>query len=330
MSYHIVTVLQPGVKLSIEHGFLVCKYSDGNENRIALEDVRTLIVGVPTVSFTNTCIARLLAQDSLILHCDEHFKPIGWSASLDRVVRKEVFANQLQQNEDHNQALWKKIIRQKMENQATLLDKMGVSHTLWDLMNRPLPSEANVARQYWRHYFQSIGNPQIREKQGAKSFANRALNYGYAVISTLVHRSILIYGLLPSLGIHHDFRYRSYPLVYDLMEPYRPFVDYALYEWLQTLQGEEPEEQDFKEWIRFLMKSLRLCRVKMLELKRSFKIMDAVDKSIARIATCFETQYYKSGNLEKLWLPNLEHRYRLNDSEPDPYEISLEEECLTG
>lgn len=34
-----------------------------------------------------------------------------------------------------------------------------------------------------------------------------------------------MHGLLPELGIHHLGKYNSTPLVYDLMEPYRPFVD---------------------------------------------------------------------------------------------------------
>lgn len=81
MTYHVITVFQPGSRLSVERGFLVCKYTNGDENRIALADVRALIIAVPSVAFTNTCIARLLDQDSPILHCDEHYKPIGWSTA---------------------------------------------------------------------------------------------------------------------------------------------------------------------------------------------------------------------------------------------------------
>jgi CRISP-associated protein Cas1 len=48
------------------------------------------------------------------------------------------------------------------------------------------------------------------------------LNYGYTVLAALCHRSLLIHGLTPALGVKHMPRYRSTPLVFDLMEPFRP------------------------------------------------------------------------------------------------------------
>lgn len=41
----------------------------------------------------------------------------------------------------------------------------------------------------------------------------------------MVARSLVVSGLLPTLGIHHHNRYNAYCLADDVMEPYRPFVD---------------------------------------------------------------------------------------------------------
>ena len=38
-------------------------------------------------------------------------------------------------------------------------------------------------------------------------------------------RSLVISGLLPTLGIHHHNRYHAYCLADDIMEPYRPYLD---------------------------------------------------------------------------------------------------------
>lgn len=308
MSFHIITVLQPGARLSVDRGFLVCKYPDQSENRIALADVRVLIIGVPSIAFTNTCLARLMANDSLVLHCDEHYKPIGWTASLDRVTRREVFANQIAAGESFNRSLWKAVVKQKMLNQAAVLEALSVEHDLLRLINKPLPNEANVSRQYWGPYFETLGNKQKRERRGAETFENKALNYGYAVLSTLVHRVILIHGLLPSLGIHHDFRYRSHPLVYDLMEPFRPFIDLFLALWIAE-QKSTVDDECFPHWIRTLMESFRTCRLKHPEEKHSHKFMDAIDLHVRSVATCLETRYFKVQDFSKLWLPQLEHHY---------------------
>lgn len=218
MTFHIITIFNTGSRLSCERGFLVCKYPDDDEKRIALADVRSIVIANPAVSFTNECLARLLAQDSVVLHCDRQFKPIGWTVPLERVIRREVFLNQVAQAEEFTRSLWKRIVLRKMRNQAALLDYLNIDHTLHDLIEKPLANEANVARQFWGSYFQALGKRQKRERKGAESLENKALNYGYAVISTLAHRAILIHGLLPSLGIHHEARYRSHPLVYDLVE----------------------------------------------------------------------------------------------------------------
>lgn len=317
MTFHIITVFNTGSRLSCERGFLVCRYPAGNENRIALADVRSIVIANPAVSFTNECLARLLAQDSVILHCDRQFKPIGWTLPLDRVIRREVFLNQVAQDQNFNRMLWKSIVMRKMRNQAALLDYLGLDHNLHHLIEKPLANEANVSRQFWGCYFPALGKRQKRERKGAESFENKSLNYGYAVVSTLVHRAVLIHGLLPSLGIHHESRYRSHPLVYDLMEPFRSFVDLLFYEWIheQTL---EDEEEQFKDWIRFLMNSLRECRLKHSEDKHSYKLMDAIDCLVRSVATCFESKHFQNQNLDVLWLPRLEEHYWLKSEAGEP------------
>ncbi len=317
MTFHIITVFNTGSRLSCERGFLVCKYPDGNENRIALADVRGIVIANPAVSFTNECLARLLDQDSTVLHCDRHFKPIGWTVPLERVIRREVFLNQLAQEQDFNHLLWKSIVLRKMRNQAALLDYLNLDHNLHKLIEKPLANEANVSRQFWGSYFLALGKRQKRERRGAETFENKSLNYGYAVVSTLTHRAILIHGLLPSLGIHHEARYRSYPLVYDLMEPFRSFVDLLFYEWMQE-QDLEDEEEQFKDWVRFLMNSLRECRIKHPEDKHSYKLMDAVDCMVRGVASCFETKRFQSQSLDALWLPRLEAHYWLKAEAGEP------------
>jgi len=54
---------------------------------------------------------------------------------------------------------------------------------------------------------------------------NWALNYGYALLSSLVTRILITKGLLTELGVHHRSQYNSYNLTSDLMEVYRPYVD---------------------------------------------------------------------------------------------------------
>jgi CRISPR-associated protein Cas1 len=67
-----------------------------------------------------------------------------------------------------------------------------------------------------------------RERHGPPP--NNLLNYGYAILRALVARSLVGSGLLPTLGIFHRNQYNAYCLADDIMEPYRPFVDFTVYQ----------------------------------------------------------------------------------------------------
>jgi CRISP-associated protein Cas1 len=323
MAFHVISLLNEGAYLTCDKGHLVCQYREmQEEKRIPLSDVRAIVAAHPAISYSNQAVAKLLAQDTVILHCDRHYKPVGWTVPLDRVIRGPVFEGQLGASTDLKRALWKQLALGKMRNQANTLTWLQVDHKLHALVEKPLASEANVARYYWQPYFDAIGAEYgKRERKGAASFENKALNYGYAVMATLVHRALLIYGLLPNLGIHHLHRYRSAPLVYDVMEPCRVIVDWLLAQWkvlprvqnLPWLQMDDSTaDETFKDWIRFLMEGLRQWRLK--DGNRSLKWLDAPDKLAQSIAKAFETSSGEN-TLSHLWLPSILDTYHHPEGE---------------
>ncbi|MEI8390781.1 MAG: type II CRISPR-associated endonuclease Cas1 [bacterium] len=301
MTYHILHITTRGTFLSVDRGHLVCKYPDDTEKRMALSDIRAIIAGIQGISFSNECIARLIENDAIILHCNNQYKPVGWTMPFDRVIRQEAFLNQLKQNKDFNHKLWKNILQYKFENQSYILNYMEIENSISELSKRPLPSEANIAKHFWNKYFKGLGSEILREHKNAENFENKALNYGYAVVQSLLYRSILIHGLLPNLGIHHKARYNSTPLVYDLLEPLRGFVELFLYKFFEKNQ-EEYEEQDFKNWIKYLAESLRHCRLQNKQ--QTHKFMDAIDVYVNSIVRAFINL-----NNEELWIPSLENHY---------------------
>lgn len=302
MTYHILHITTPNVMLYCDKGFLFCKYDDESENKIALDDLRALIIATHQVAFTNSCLARLLEKDVIILHCNNHYKPMGWSVGLDRVVRTKAFYNQIQQNEKFESELWKRILKQKVLNQAANLTQMDLNNeNILRLINRPLMNEANIAKQYWQQYFTKLETPQTREHKNAESFENICLNYGYVVLSTLIYRSVLIHGLLPSLGIHHEERYNSIPLIYDLVEPFRAFVDNYLYRF-KVDNGGDFKRKDLKSWNKYCAFCLKNYRLTANE--RSYKLIDYVDIYVETLVNSFI-----NFNSAMLILPELEKQY---------------------
>jgi CRISPR-associated protein Cas1 len=89
------------------------------------------------------------------------------------------------------------------------------------LSGDPQTREAAGARIYWKALF---GDDFSRDPDG--KMPNSLLNYGYALLRASVARAICSSGLSPVFGIHHENSTNSLPLADELMEPYRPLVDY--------------------------------------------------------------------------------------------------------
>lgn len=67
------------------------------------------------------------------------------------------------------------------------------------------------------------------------------LNWGYAVLMATTARSLTALGCDPALGFGHSSETNPWALAHDLMEPFRPTIDYAVRE---SMTGREEIEID--------------------------------------------------------------------------------------
>lgn len=300
MSFHIVHVLQHASRLTIDRGCLVCRVPDQPEKRIPQSDVLALIIAARGVSFSADCLSSLIKNGSIILHCDERYRPIGKTTGLPTVVHGNIFERQIARQDEFSENLWEILLKTKIENQATVLDCMGSEHKLHEYLVENMIDEGNAARHYWAHYFSKFKKkpPKLREHQDAKHPINQMLNYSYAVMSAILHRSMLVHGLNPTLGIHHRYRFKSDPLLYDLFEPLRPICDFLLLKF----HIQNPDEK-IENWIKYVAGELLDFRVQVNSAK-SLKLLYAIDFYASAIADCF---YH--GYLKNLFVPKLADSY---------------------
>lgn len=93
--------------------------------------------------------------------------------------------------------------------------------------NRLLGFEGIAAAQYWQTLAQSQYFPEdFRGRTGrhAKDIVNKAINYGYAILSTVLMNALINAGLELYAGIIHSDVPGKPSLLLDVMEEYRPFV----------------------------------------------------------------------------------------------------------
>ncbi|HEX3719318.1 MAG TPA: type II CRISPR-associated endonuclease Cas1 [Verrucomicrobiae bacterium] len=293
MSHHILHVLQHGAVLGRERGFITCRAEGQAERRLPLDDIRAVIIAARGVTLTSSFLSGLMETDSIVLHCNDHYQPCGWTAPLARVVDLKTFQNQTAKPRRLNERLWQEMLRGKTLNQSRVLQHKQLRSPHLELaLKQDSFDEANCARRYWQLYFPAIGWTSTRRDQKEDTAPNQMLNYGYAVLAALCHRSLIIHGLLPQLGVHHKPRYRSDPLVYDLMESFRPAVELMLAEFM--LQP----EVSMKAWAKTVGIQLRDRRVR--HGSYTLKLMDAIDASANSLARAYE-----QSSASVFWVPEL-------------------------
>jgi CRISPR-associated protein Cas1 len=133
-----------------------------------------------------------------------------------------------------SQALWQEIVRARIRTQAANLRHFELTGALrlGRMVDEVEPAdrshrEGQAARHYWQHFWEDAAPDFKREKQGAEDPVNARLNFGYAVLRSLVARELVAAGLSPELGVGHRSTENPFNLADDFMEPYRFVVERA-------------------------------------------------------------------------------------------------------
>ena len=160
--------------------------------------------------------------------CDTSHLPSGTFFPFHNNSRYSEMAHiQVSSSEPLKKRVWQLIVRQKILNQSYVLDALGTENVLHKIVKQVQSGdssnrEAYVAQIYWRLLFGDF------TRRDDANIINKALNYGYAIVRGCVARNLVASGLLPCFGIHHDSQLNQFNLVDDIMEPFRPFVDYCV------------------------------------------------------------------------------------------------------
>ena len=263
---------------------------------IPIEDIGVIILDHKQITITQGLLEKLLENNSAVITCDSKRLPVGLLLPLcGNTTQNERFREQIEASLPLRKQLWQQTIKQKIENQATVLkqcrNEVVKNMQIWAnnvKSGDPDNYEARAAAYYWKSLFPDIPH-FTRDREGVSP--NHILNYGYAILRAIVARSLVSSGLLPTLGIHHHNKYNAYCLADDIMEPYRPFVDKLIVE--ITNKGNYPEELNIE------LKT-ELLKIPVLDVvingKRS-PLMIAVGQTTASLYKCF------SGELRKIAYP---------------------------
>jgi CRISPR-associated protein Cas1 len=253
MSYHIVSIDAPQADLTCRDGQLVCTTDDGAK-KLPLEDVAAIIV----TSFSARIHSHLLlqaARHGVAFVICEKFQPVSLLLPACRSADTLLTRRHLTLPETTRRRLWEKTIDAKCANQLFIAeriapDSVSTRQLAKAAQARSARKEGGCAKLFWDVVSEGLrleGFARGRKLGGL----NDLLNYGYAVLLSTVLQKLYGFGLDPMVGISHAIRERSAPLAYDLMEPFRPCVDWRIYQWVK----QRPEAEaftvtgEFRRWV---------------------------------------------------------------------------------
>ncbi len=217
-------VISNEAELRVQHGQLVA--IQDQTVWIPLEDIAVLVIENPRVHISAAALSLLAGQGVAVAVCDRKHMPNGLLLPHCQHSRQlAVTRHQLQLSMPQKKRLWQRLVRTKIENQASCLDALGLdgSARLREYA-RAVQSgdvsgmEAAAARLYFKRL---IPDATRRSPEGPGA----SLDYGYAILRAAIARSLVGHGLYPAVGIHHSNQLNAFNLADDVLEPFRPFAD---------------------------------------------------------------------------------------------------------
>lgn len=219
-----------GTRLSVAHRQLVVERPEMPKATLPIEDLGVVIVDDVRATYTQAVFLELLAAGATVMVTGRDHLPAGMMLPLDaHHVQTERHRAQVEASLPVKKRIWQALVSAKISQQgAVLLHFTGQDGGLLPLSKRvrsgdPGNLEAQAAQRYWPVLF---GKDFRREREAGG--VNALLNYGYAVVRAAIARSIVASGLIPSLGVFHSNRSNPFCLADDLLEPYRPYVDWRV------------------------------------------------------------------------------------------------------
>lgn len=264
------------------------------EASIPIEDIGFVVIDNPEVYISITTLNLLVENNTALIICNNSHLPNGMFLNLNsHHIQQELFKNQINASVPLKKQLWQQTIVEKITNQGILLKKVTQSNNNLEFIASKVLSgdtsnmEGVAANFYWKSFFE---NDFKRERFG--NYPNNFLNYGYAILRAATARALSSSGLLNTLGIHHKSKYNAFALADDIMEPFRPIVDEAVYNIMQHY-----DDQELNTEIKSVLLEI-LTRTVYFKDEKS-PLMVALQKTASSLQQCY------SGTRKKIKYPKL-------------------------
>ncbi|MDE6289539.1 MAG: type II CRISPR-associated endonuclease Cas1 [Ureaplasma sp.] len=227
MGWKIIEIDKPCLLKTFLNNLLIIK---SEKIVIPIQDIDTLLIDNTQISISINLITELTEAGVNIIICNNKHLPTSILTGIN--VKKqnyEVFHEQLNWSNDYKKQCWKTILKYKLKNQIDLMKRYELNLNNWEkIINMDIDPYSNLESQLANLFFHQMYGHEFNRDQ--KNQVNYLMDYGYVVITSMVVRSIIKKGLNQHISFFHGSKYSSFPLAYDIVEPFRIIIDYFVKE----------------------------------------------------------------------------------------------------
>lgn len=246
MSWRVVAI-SSNSKLDYKMNYLVVRNAETTK-RIHISEISVLLIESTAVSLTAYLLCELSKRKIDVIFCDEKRCPIGLFLPLygshDTSLK---FRNQIAWNAHTKGFVWAEVVRAKICGQIAVLNKCKTENAplLEQYISEIEPGDqTNREGHAAKVYFNSLFGMDFSRSQDNN--INAALNYGYSIVLSAFARETVSNGYSTQLGIFHNNMFNQFNFACDLMEPFRPFVDYSVIK-MQLTEFEHSQKMELMQ-----------------------------------------------------------------------------------
>ena len=248
----------PGTRLSFDQGILIVENQQEQKiTEIPFLHITSLHIHPKVRISTDVMLYCIQSGIPIFLEDNIQTKGLIWSpnygsisiirkkqtllsfSSLKWTIIKKAISRKNQERIAHIRRLTRKQeILSKIEQIKTFDQKLQQAQTPETIRS----AEALAGKTFFEIYAMILPknfNFQTRNYPNAKDPVNILLNYGYGVLYNEVTKSLIQSGLDPYIGFFHRDQYNRPAFTYDMVEPYRPWIEFQNIKFLKSLSGNE-------------------------------------------------------------------------------------------
>ena len=246
------------------------------------DEISTVVLNNKNTTLTVKTLNYFIENNITVLHINDKGMPFGITTSYNNSYNELWLLKEQINNQKLNKKLWKHITKNNILNKLLVMEYV---------------TNDSILLRKMKKYYDNVkyGDSTIREAPATKLFFNTlygddytrfdddqinyAQNYGYKIIVAKIQTILVSKGFSSVIGMNHQSNTNHYNLAYDIIEPFRAFIDYYVWFNFNSIKDGFTTEHK-KEMISLLNVECKIGN-------KIYSLETAISQTIISIMDCY-------------------------------------------